>query len=186
MTCIVGVVDQEDNTVCIGGDSAAVAGNCVTKNKSPKVFKGKQGIVYGGTTSFRMIQLIRHAFDPGPIPDDDEQILEWMTVEFMQKMQECFKEHGFAEKNNGGQEVGGTFLCAVRSKLFEVYSDYQVDEPLYDYAAVGSGSKYALGALHSLLITEPVISARDRVRNALKATAYHCSEVCGPYTLLST
>lgn len=63
MTCIVGMLNPKGGNVIIGGDSAAVSGIDVQLEKQPKVFRNGD-FIFGCTTSFRMIQLLKFQFEP--------------------------------------------------------------------------------------------------------------------------
>ena len=55
MTCIVGLINKENKSVTIGGDSSGLAGSDLTIRKDPKVFKNGDFIFGCTSSSFRMI-----------------------------------------------------------------------------------------------------------------------------------
>lgn len=61
MTCIVEIVEKD--RVYIGGDSAGVSDLDITMRKDVKVFRVGD-FVFGCTSSFRMMQIIRFSFKP--------------------------------------------------------------------------------------------------------------------------
>ena len=175
MTCIVGLV--EDGTVYIGGDSAGVAGYSLTVRKDVKVFRNGDFLI-GFTSSFRMGQLLHHAFVPPEFPTWDEKntVEKYMSTTFVDAIRQCLKDGGFAQKTSE-QESGGNFLIGFKGRLFEIASDYQVGEPLDGYAAVGCGYDVALGALYATPNTKP----KKRVELALQASERHNAGVRGPF-----
>lgn len=58
MTCIVGIIDKKQNNVLIVGDSCESNGSENSIRKDAKVF-ANDDFIFGCTTSFRMIQLLR-------------------------------------------------------------------------------------------------------------------------------
>ncbi|MDX2177108.1 MAG: hypothetical protein SF028_11640 [Candidatus Sumerlaeia bacterium] len=70
-------------------------------------------------------------------------------------------------------ELDSTFLLANRSGIFRVAADMDVTE-FQQYTAIGSGSKYALGALHVLYhrLDDPAAIAREAVRVGIDCDVY--------------
>jgi len=162
MTCIVGIVDQENNRVVMGADSAGADNYDVTIRKDLKIFKvGK--FVIGCTSSFRMIQLIRFSFYPPEVGSMD--IYEYMCTAFIHCLRGTLKDGGFLQKENE-EESAGTFLVGYQNRLFQIHDDLQVAESVKNYDACGSGKYYALG---SLWTTDNLgTSSENRVRLALE------------------
>ncbi|MEW1719790.1 hypothetical protein [Streptomyces sp. NPDC093109] len=177
MTVIVGLVHK--GRVHLGGDAAGVAGYQLTIRRDPKVFTNGP-YALGFTTSFRMGQLLHHAFK-APHPEGD--LSAFMVTTFVDALRTCLKDGGWATKE-AEQERAGTFLVGIHGRLFSIDSDYQVGEPADQYAAVGCGDELALGALHatSALGMKP----RDRLSAALAAATHHSAGVSGPYTFATT
>ncbi len=174
MTCIVGLVDG-DGTIYMGGDSAGVGGYALTVVKAPKVFRNCAYLI-GFTASFRMGQLLEYAFSP---PTFDGYCLErFMVTTFVDALRDCFKQGGYAQKNNE-VESGGTFLIGCYGRLFTIHSDYQVTEALCGYDAVGSGCDLALGALHAT--RDLHLPPARRIERALEAAQAHNIGVRGPF-----
>jgi len=176
VTCIVGIA--EGGNVWIGGDSAGVAGYALTRRKDVKVFRNGPFIM-GFTSSFRMGQLLAHAFNP-PKRHADADVYAFMVTDFIDAVRECLKKGGYAETHNS-VEQGGAFLVGYEGRLFQVEEDYQVGESLHGYDACGCGDRYALGALHATVGGDPAV----RVKMALEAAEEFSAGVCGPFNVLS-
>ncbi|MFF5125317.1 hypothetical protein ACFY41_00055 [Streptomyces syringium] len=177
MTVIVGLV--HNGRVHLGGDSAGVAGLRLTVRRDPKLFRNGP-YVMGFTTSFRMGQLLHHAFKaPKPRGDLDR----FMATVFVDKLRKCLKDGGWARKDSE-QEQAGTFLVGVHSRLFAVYGDYQIAEPADGYAAVGCGDEFALGALHATAAL--YLKPRERLGLALAAAGHHSAGVSAPFSYVTT
>lgn len=174
MTCIVGLV--EDGQVFIGGDRAGVGGWALTLRKDVKVFRNGDFLI-GGTSSFRMVQLLHHAFIP-PVYDENISIEKFMSTAFVDAIRQCFKDGGWSQKSNE-QESAGVFLVGFRGRLFEIESDYQVGESLDGFNAVGCGSDVALGVLYAT----PNVKPRKRVEMALQGAEHLNAGVRGPFLI---
>jgi hypothetical protein len=193
MTCIVGAIDYENNRVIIGGDAAAVSGLNVKSVRQPKVFK-KGDFIFGCTTSFRMMQLIQYQMTTFEnIEVSNSSILKHNTAEFdlygfmcttfVDELRKCFKNGGFSKIMNG-EEEGGVFLVGYKNRLFVIYGDYQVSEPLDGFYAVGCGDKYALGAIKSLYSDE--CDVQDILLKSLEISVHFSGGVRGPFTFVNT
>jgi len=178
MTCVVGLVAE--GRVFMGADS--VSGNTgswhVETARFPKLFI-RDALLIGYTSSWRMGQLLRWRLSVPPHPEGMDAH-EWMATDFIDAVRECLKTGGFATKDKE-VETGGTFLVGYAGRLFEIQSDYQVQEPDDSRASVGCGYDYALGAMHATPSLEP----GSRLRAALEAAAYYSAYVRGPFRLLS-
>jgi ATP-dependent protease HslVU (ClpYQ) peptidase subunit len=177
VTAIVGLA--VDGGVHIGGDSAGVAGMSLNVRSDPKVFRRGE-YLFGFTTSFRMGQLIRYAL-AAPKPPK-RRLDAFMATTFVDALRDCLKAGGWARKENDREE-GGVFLVGVRGELYTIYEDYQVAKAADGFAAVGSGSEVALGALYAT--QQGQWRPRPRVRVALAAAERFNAGVRGPFVVKS-
>jgi ATP-dependent protease HslVU (ClpYQ) peptidase subunit len=174
VTCVVGV--EHDGKVVMGADSAGLAGLSVTIRADTKIFRNGE-FVMGFTSSFRMGQLLRYSLVP-PVPRDWD-LDRFMATDFVQSVRDCLRDGGFA-RNDSGVEWGGTFLVALRGRLYRVNDDFQIARSLDNYDAVGCGEEFALGSLYSSADLPP----DERVRRALEAAAHHSGGVSPPFHLV--
>lgn len=178
MTAVAGLVHQ--GRVHLGADSAGMSGWALTVRADPKVFTNGP-FVFGFTTSFRMGQLLHHAFTP-PSPGPARRLDRFMATEFIDAVRECLKAGGYATKSSEA-EVGGNFLVGVGGHLFEIAADYQVGENADGIAAVGCGFELCLGALYA---TPQSAAPRRRLTTALEAAERFSGGVRGPFVFVST
>jgi ATP-dependent protease HslVU (ClpYQ) peptidase subunit len=174
MTCIVGLVEQDK--VIMGADSAGSDGWILLEYGSPKLFRNGEFLI-GFTSSWRMGQLLRYSLRP-PVMAPDADIEEYMVTEFVEAVRTCFKDGGWARKDEE-QESGGCFLVGVRGRLFFVDDDYQVGTLAEGFAAVGSGQMAALGSL----FTSQGQPASIRVEQALRAAERFTATVRSPFRI---
>lgn len=194
MTCVVGM--EHEGEVYLGFDSFCASDFCNAATRADTkgwIHQGEYNFVIGGTTSYRMLQILRYHAEP-PNPDDDHtewnegEVTEWwqrwMVTRYVPHVRKALTEHGYT-KNDGGQESAGTWLVGVGGYLFSVDSDFQVCRTASGYNACGSGSYHALGALHALAAltgrTDP-----SHLPYALAAAEAHGAGVRSPYTVLTT
>lgn len=175
MTCIVGIA-HPGRAVFIGGDSAGVAGLDLRIRRDQKVFNNGQ-FVFGCTSSFRMIQLLRYKLlVPNRHPQHD--VMAFMATTFIDCVRQTLKDGGFAGKSNE-VESGGTFLVGHAGRLFSVHNDYQVAESADGFDSCGCGESYALGSL--LTTKNSKHTVQDRLKMALECAAHFSAGVVGPF-----
>lgn len=172
MTCIVGMLDSHGG-IYMGADSAAIGDWDQRRVREPKVFLTGEFLI-GYTTSFRFGQLLRHALpDQKPFPDVDP--MRFMCTSFVDQVRAALKAGGYAKRENE-VEHGGNMLVGFRGGLYEIGDDYSVLRTDDAYAAIGIGFPFALGSLFNY---RP--KARDAVKAALFAAAYHAKGVLQPF-----
>ncbi|MFI2358160.1 hypothetical protein OG582_11910 [Streptomyces anulatus] len=88
MTVIVGLVHK--GRVHLGADSAGVSGLQLTVRRDPKAFRNGP-YALGFTTSFRMGQLLRFAFEP-PQPTGD--LDRFMVTTWTDALRACLRDGG--------------------------------------------------------------------------------------------
>lgn len=184
MTAIVGLA--HNGTVYLGGDSAGVAGYSLVVRADAKVFANGP-YVMGFTSSFRMGQLLRYAFQPptllGVGVEKTDDVPKFMATQFIDAVRETLKGGGWLKKDSE-REDGGTFLVGVRGRLFRISDDFQVGESADGYAAVGCGHEIAVGALYATAKTR--MTPQRRVRMALEAAERFSAGVRAPFTYAET
>lgn len=190
MTAVAGLVHEGRVHIC--GDSAASGGTSIMIRADRKVFTHPQRApgqpeqpdhwAFGYTTSYRMGQILQHAFTPPVLPEDTD-LHRFMCTTFVDALRAAFKTAGWARDRSGIEETG-QFLIGVRGRLFIVDEDYQVGEPADGYAAVGCGTDLALGSLHTTRSLGWTPNAR--LRSALMAAAHHSTGVQAPFVYVTT
>ena len=139
-----------------------------------------------------MIQLLRFSLTPPEIPlvalpgggSAQMDIYEYMCTLFVDAVRECFKQGGFMQKAQDGDEKGGEFLVGYADRLFMIEGDFQVAELTVEFNSCGCGSDFALGSLYSTIGLP--MSVEERVLKALETSEFYCMGVRGPFTILST
>jgi ATP-dependent protease HslVU (ClpYQ) peptidase subunit len=181
MTCIVGIIDKENNRILIGGDSAGSGMNIIITRKDPKVFKNKKFII-GFTTSFRMGQILMTEDLSSRSQKKNEDDLTYIIKVVVKRIRKLFKDGGYSCEDKEGGEIGGDFILGYKNKLFLIHSDFQVGEYHDDYMSCGCGEPYALGSLHGTENTSFTVS--ERLIKALEAAQKFALGVRGPFNIV--
>lgn len=179
MTVIIGIIDKKFNKILLGGDCAESYGETIFRRKDPKVFRVGEFII-GGTSSFRMLQLLRFSLVPPKIKKNRD-LFEYMCTDFVNSVRQVFSNGGYLQTESDGTESGGTFLIGYKDKLFKIEPDFQVTENIDGIDAIGCGAEFALGSLYT-----SSGSARERLVKALEVSEYLSLGVSGPHTIIET
>lgn len=172
MTCIVGIA--QGGRVILGADSAGVGGYDRTIRRDRKVFKNGE-LIFGFTSSFRMGQLLEFNLTPPPI-NEGQEAYNYAVKSLIPAIRDTLRQGGYMKTTNG-QEEGGVFLVGFRGRLFRIDGDFQVGESVADVESVGCGEAYALGAMHALSGSAPMV----RLQAGLDAAATFSAGVAGPF-----
>ncbi len=177
MTCIVGWV--ENDKICIGGDSAGVAGYNMHIRADEKVFKNGE-MLFGFTSSFRMGQLLRFSLNM-PSMKEKQDVYRYMCTDFVDAVRECLKKGGYARKINE-EERGGCFIVGFRGKLYSIESDFQVGKVFDNFCSVGCGESFALGTCYAVKDNKK-LSIKQKVKMALKSAHHFSAGVRPPFCI---
>lgn len=143
MTAIVGVVER--GVVYLGADSAASTSSSLTTRRDAKVFR-VGAFLLGACGSPRVMQLLRSRLDLPPVTATRDAYLNHAFTDAVRK---TLKDGGALHTENGEEGMDAALLLGYEGHLYEMYGDFQIGEPEAPFAAVGSGSDVALGALHA-------------------------------------
>jgi hypothetical protein len=172
VTCIVGL--EVGGNVYMGADSAGVTGWDMTVRADTKLFE-RGPFMMGFTSSFRMGDLLRYSLVVPEHPDGMTD-REYLSTRFVDAVRTCLKEGGLAKTEND-VESGGTFLLAYRGHIYAIHDDYQVEQSIDGFLAVGCASQVALGVLWASVNVSPMI----RIEQALIAAEHFSAGVRRPW-----
>lgn len=176
MTCIIGLA--QDDTLYMGADSAATGGWEITTQRQPKIFRAGDLLI--GVSGYpRMLQILKYRFAP-PAHTPEKDDMHYMAVDFVDAARQAFKDAGYAQKENEQERTDSLVLIGYRGHFYTLERNYQIIDSVRDYATIGSGDSYALGALHATVGLGPL----DRIRLALEAAAEYSTSVRGPFVYL--
>ncbi len=176
MTCVIALKDKD--TMFMGADSIGSNGHVKAVRKDVKIFK-KNNLLIGGTTSFRMLQLLQYSFE---IPVIKNFSHKYMCSVFIPALQECFKKGKWLKKDDDIVS-GGQFIVAGYGRIYGIENDFQVSEHYDSYMAVGCGREVAWGSLYATEGTKT--TPAKRITLALSAASYFIDGVGKPFKILS-
>lgn len=176
-TCIVGL--ESGGAVYIGGDSAGVDGWLGRAVRVDEKVFAKDRMIFGFTSSFRMGQILRYAFDP-PKQSVGQDDFAYLCGPWIDSLVKCLKEKGYATVDKN-EVQGGTFLLGFNSKLYRVESDFQVGRRVDPFDACGCAQDYALSAM--ALLADRHIGPEVKVRTALEIAERFSAGVKGPFVI---
>lgn len=176
MTCIVGLVGAD--RIYIGADSAGTDSQMgQTIRRDGKLFQNGPYLI-GFSGSYRVGQLIQYAGLPEPAQNDD--LPRFMVTTFIESVRQILKAGGVAQKKEE-VESGGFFLVAIRGRLFNIASDYQVGESADPFDATGSGERSALGAMYAM--KDATLGPTVKITTALEAAERYHAAVRRPFVI---
>ena len=171
MSTVIGVVENSGE-IWLGADSMASTDEGFIRNfDAQKIFKnGSYTFAYIGSP--RGGQLLReHIFKP---PKDINLLPNAIYKQF---------EDNGALVTDDDSAIGTqcNFLVVFKKKLYEVYSDFQLNE-IVTYTSIGHGSYIALGSLFST--EELKYTPKERIDIALKAASRFSSATGPPFVIM--
>jgi hypothetical protein len=161
MTCVIGLVDKLNALVLMGADGLDSGDSGVRLPSEPKVWvSGKYIMGHAGDS--RACQVMKHGFTPpnfGVAPDDDP--MGFMVTTFFPELVAALTQAGLdlkaVDDKTGNRRVEYAMLVGVSGRLFELDDGGAVYE--HDrLAAIGSGSKYALGCIEGMQVVCRMLS----------------------------
>lgn len=111
----------------------------------------------GAAGDVRAINLLQHAFHPPtPAPSlKGKKLDQFITTKLIPAIRALFDEHGYSspdtKENIHIAEYDSTIILAINATLYVIEGDYSWTPDANPYYAIGTGSSYALGALHTLI-----------------------------------
>jgi ATP-dependent protease HslVU (ClpYQ) peptidase subunit len=178
VTVIAAVV--EGGRAWMGGDSAFhdPVTHELSARANQKVFRSGAFLI-GVCQSARVLDVLRYEFAPPKHPRGLDAA-RYMRTLFVTAVRDALKLAGVAKKDDNREEVDAQILVAYRGRLFVIEEDFQVGEPIDDFAAIGSGGDVARGALTVLDRVPP----KPRIRAALEAAERYNITVRRPFYVL--
>lgn len=168
-----------------GGDSASTDDMFgQTSAAQDKVWKIGDFLM-GGAGSWRGLQLARYAFIP---PKRGRAAIEpFMVTTFIDALRDVWKKGGHLFKSDKDdsdpkeETVSTDLMIGYRGELWVVRGNLQILKMREDYAAIGSGTDAALGALYA---TRNGGATNARVLTALRAAERYNAAVRGPFRII--
>jgi ATP-dependent protease HslVU (ClpYQ) peptidase subunit len=184
MTCIVGLIDGE--TTYLGADSCASGGWREQILLQKKIFKlnDTPNAILGFSGSIRDLNLLQYAEDLIDKRDEPNINHKYIVTKFIPNVMKLFINNSRNQNDKGISEIESYFLLGYKNKLWLIESNYSVFETKDNYQAIGSGTNYALGSLHTTNGT--ALTPIERIHKALQAASKFSVGVSAPYYIINT
>jgi hypothetical protein len=133
----------------------------------------------GAAGDVRAINLLHHVFTP-PAPTFSEsgpKLDHFITQKFIPALRNCFENHGYAMPDNDTKdhiaEHSSQIVVVINGTIYIIDGDYSWTSDKTGIYAIGSGSSYALGALHALTNGKemPLAKAKTSINKALSVAS---------------
>lgn len=160
-----GTITMAADTLALFGEGMVIPGSNASVSKMLRIGDA----IVGGTGWAVYDDILDHFLAiAGPPPLNTRREIYAFFLEFWKALRETYSlvNEQSASKETPFGDLDATFLIASEGGLFKVSSDLGVTE-FKQHHAIGSGSEYALGAMHVLVDSEADDS--DVVRGACEA-----------------
>ena len=150
MTTIIGVQYDDKSIIVADGQMTDGVGRLTHHPKLAKISKRGNYLVAGAGEAFPC-DVAQHLWTP-PTPTDKDMkdLYHFMIVKTVPSLRKCLLDHGFNfEEDKGSEEYRFQFLISINGTLFSIDDDLAVAMRSDGIYAIGSGAKYAVGAMYA-------------------------------------
>ena len=173
MSCIV-AYKGEDGTIVVGADSRISSGSNITHCHFSKLLR-RSGALWGFIGDCRFMQIVEWQMEfPEALTE------EWLFKEFPKKLMDLLGEHRFGDNLSVNPAKGGQIMVVFDGEIYIVHSDYCILKSDQMYEAIGSGERYALGALRAVW-NEVEALPGWYCEKALAAASFYRTDVSPPF-----
>ena len=157
MTTIVAV--QSNDGVLFGADSQVTASNG-RKYSATRMVKitERNDYIIAGSGECAPCDIAQHIWiPPKPTVKDKRDLYHFMIATVVPSLKQCFKDNDY-KVNPDDDETAFSFLVAICGEVFEIADDFSISLDDSGFYGVGSGSGYAIGALHAGATVEQALT----------------------------
>lgn len=162
MTTIVGIQGDNYAVLCTDSriasfDDSGSAYQVTTLGAGTSKIAANGKYIMGAAGDVRAINILQHVFVP-PIPPTNtlgKKLDQFITRQFIPALRACFDEQGYSSAKDDKEHIaeqGSTIIVVVHGTIYILEGDYSWTSDSNGIYAVGTGSSYALGALHTLAV----------------------------------
>jgi ATP-dependent protease HslVU (ClpYQ) peptidase subunit len=186
MTCIIGLLDKENDCVYVGADSLGSSWCSQAIYKNRKVFRAKDNnsvlmAICGDyklqnilSVEENIVEEIKHLKNEV----DFEHIVKYVSPKIMK----LAKQYECTCNDDGYVRIGGDIIFGYKNQLYIIECNGQVLEPEDEYVAGGSGEDFAMAVLSQ----NKGKSSVDRIKEGLEAAEKHGCGIKRPFYILNT
>lgn len=184
MTTIAGI--QGESWAVIGFDSRVTEDNqkiYTLPKDSGKVFKNGNYLL-GAAGDMRAINLLHHVFKPPVISATTFglKLDKFISTHFIPELKKCFEDASYSKDGEHESQL----MVIVNGTLYEIGNDFSWATDESGVYAIGSGSDYALGAMHASLETrkKTITTCKTIIRQAISISSRLDPGTSGPIHVL--
>lgn len=143
------VARQLKGDVEFASDTQFTDGRRKSPNSIEKVFR-RGPVVFAACGTVRALNVLRFMDVPDcPKSLRGDDVDEWVVTKLVPEMQKALTDAKALVEHDGEVNSNSGFLIAVNGRAYEISSDFAVTREASGVYADGSGSSYALGAIHA-------------------------------------
>jgi len=168
MTTIAAI--QGDGFVVVGSDSRITSdgGRIYLLPKEIGKIVRNEKYLLAASGDLRAINLLANVKLPSTGGVSGKKLDRFISTEVVPLIQEEFERAGYGKEGSHESEI---MLC-VEGVVYEIAQNYDLSRDSTGIYGIGSGSSYAVGALHAMVAGEISINeAKEYVREAIKIAA---------------
>ena len=165
MTTIAAI--QGDGFVVVGSDSRITSdgGRIYLLPKEIGKIVRNEKYLLAASGDLRAINLLANVKLPSTGGVSGKKLDRFISTEFVPLIQEEFERAGYGKEGSHESEI---MLC-VEGVVYEIAQNYDLSRDSTGIYGVGSGSSYAVGALHAMVDRGVTVDeAKDYIREAIK------------------
>lgn len=196
MTCIIAYTNGDSSF--IAGDKLGSNGFTKSVMVEPKIFEKKfikvddnginrteETLAMGGTTSFRMLQLLDHKLVL-PQQEKGTTTIQYLVHQVIPEIRKLFKEE-WGSRDNTQEVGGGQFIILHNHVIYEVQEDFSVLQPKTDITSVGSGTYHAIASMQAFIIAGEDTDKElvDYVTDIFKIVSDNVTSVSAEYDIFT-
>jgi len=141
---------QSNDGVLFGADSQVTApnGRKYSASRMVKITERNEYII-AGSGECAPCDIAQHIWiPPKPNAKDKKDLYHFIIASVVPSLKQCFKDNDY-KINQDDDENAFSFLIALCGEIFEIADDFSISLDDSGFYGVGSGSSYAIGALHA-------------------------------------
>lgn len=148
MTTIIGV-EYEDHCTLMADSRTTDSEGRIYSHASVTKLNRRGDFIIGGSGEASPCDIAQHLWVPPKLTSRDKKdLVHFMITKAMPSLRKCLVQHGY-NFNESSSEMRFQLLIAVGGYIFDVDQELVASRNDPGIYAVGSGSSYALGALHA-------------------------------------
>lgn len=149
------VIGSDTRISSFGNDGSAYQYSHLGPGTSKIAARGKY--LLGAAGDVRAINLLHHVYQPPTVTPSlrGKKLDAFITAKVIPSLRQCFDSHGYSppDKDSSREhkaEQNSTIVVVVNGIIYIIENDYSWTTESSGLYACGTGSSYALGALHAL------------------------------------